>query len=134
MCLNLTDSTVFNGSIESLKHCKQLKHLDIDYPELREDFFANIASFVPKLQTLRIETKIRFPDSFIDSFHSMKFIQKVSLFIGDVNATDYPFSSKIWYFGKYLSEVMSSPKANDVIRVTDNCGLVFFDETSKPGL
>ena len=29
-----------------------------------------------------------------------------------------------WYFGKHLSELMASPKRNQVIRVNDNCGLI----------
>ena len=127
----LENSTELNGSIESLKQCKQLKHLDINYTKLREDFFANIASFVPKLQTLRIETEKPFSDSFINSLHSMKFIQKVSLFVDNLNDIDYTYPSKFWYFGKCLSDVMSSPKANDVIRVTDKCELVSIDETIR---
>ena len=70
--------TIMFGSVECFKHCKQLKHLDIEYFELREDFFANIASFVPNLKSLRIETKNQFSNSFINSFHSMKSINKAS--------------------------------------------------------
>ena len=45
-----------SGNVECFKHCKQLIDIDINYPELTEDFFANIASFVPKLQSLQIST------------------------------------------------------------------------------
>ena len=40
----LPNNTVLLGNIECFKHCKQLIELDIKYSELREDFFANIAS------------------------------------------------------------------------------------------
>ena len=40
-------------SFKCFKHCKQF---NINYTELREDFSANIAYFVHKLQLLRIET------------------------------------------------------------------------------
>ena len=115
-----------NGSIECFKHCKQLNELDINYPELTEDFFANIASFVPKLQFLKILTEKEFSDSFIDSFHSMKSIQKVKLFFDNVE--NLSFYTKFWYFGKSLSEVMSSSDGMDVIRVNDNCGLISNDD------
>ena len=122
--LRLHNNTEVKGSIESLKHCKQLKHLDIEYFELREEFFANIDSFVPKLQTLRIFTSRHFSDSFIDSFHSMKNIQNVNLFIEIL--PQMSSSKKYWYFGKSLSEVMLSPNGKNVIRVTDNCGLLSY--------
>ena len=64
--------TVVNASIQSLKHCKQLIHLAIDYNELREHFFMNVRTFVPKLQSLQIITNIVFSDEFIDPFESMK--------------------------------------------------------------
>ena len=56
------------GSVECFKHCTELNHLDIDCEGLKEDFFANIVSFVPKLQSLRISTHKRFSDTFINSF------------------------------------------------------------------
>ena len=67
------------GSVECFKHCKQLKHLDINYNGLTEDFFIHIATFVPKLQSLEISTDEKFSNSFINSFHSMKNIQKIGL-------------------------------------------------------
>ena len=71
--INLFDrKQSIDGSVECFKHCKQLNDIDINYPELREDFFANIASFVPKLKSLRIRTYYRFSHSFIHNFHSMK--------------------------------------------------------------
>ena len=102
------------GSIESLKYCKQLKHLDIHYSELKEDFFSNIQSFVPNLQFLKITTTTEFSDSFFYSLHSMKTIQKVIQ--NEFNKCKY------WYFGKQLSEVMSSSIGKYVIRVNHNCG------------
>ena len=106
-----------NASVEAFKHCKQLKDLDFTYNRLTEDFFANIHSIVPKLQYLHIRTSEQYSDLFINSFHSMKNIQKVFV--------DQKFSSdKYYYFGKCLSDVMSSPKAKHVIRVYDNCGLI----------
>ena len=50
----LYNNTVLSGSVECFKHCKQLNDIDINYPELTEDFFANIALFVTKLQSLHI--------------------------------------------------------------------------------
>ena len=72
-------NTVLSRSVECFKHCKQLKHLDITYPGLREHFFANIASFVPKLQFLWITTEIQFSESFVDSFPPMKSMLHLNL-------------------------------------------------------
>ena len=116
--INLNHYLLLSGSVECFKHCKQLKHLDINYDELREVFFANIASFVPKLRFLKIETRKQFSDSFIDSFNQMKNIQKVKL----INYKELN-SSKSWYFFKGSSEVMSSQKREKIIRVNDICGL-----------
>ena len=115
--ITISGNTVVNGSIDSLKYCKQLNELDIEYPELTEGFFTNIASFVPKLQSLRIKTDKQFSHSFIDSFHSMKNIQNVIIF------NDY--HSKSWYFGKQLCEVMSSSDGKYVFRINDNCGIIY---------
>ena len=115
--IELSQNKVLSGSIECFKHCKQLIDLDITYTELREDFFANIASFVPKLQSLRIRTVKNFSDSFIDSLQSMENIQNVFVW-------RYNREHKFWYFGKCLSEVMLSPNGMNVIRVNDNCGLI----------
>ena len=90
----IRNNTVLSGSVECFKHCKQLNELDINYPELREDFFANIVSFVPKLQLIKIKSDQQFPDSFINPFHSMKCIQSVEL-LGK-----YKSKHKIWYFRK----------------------------------
>ena len=108
-----------SGSVECFKHCKQLIELDIKYSELREDFFTNIATFLPKLQSLEIWTKKQFSDSFIDLFNSMKNIQRVKLRVNNES-----IEIKFWYFGKKLYEVMSSAKGKDVKRVNDNCGLI----------
>ena len=78
--ITILKHTNVKSNIKSFKHCKQLIELDMNYRELREDFFANIALFVPKLQSLRIHTKKLFSDTFINSFHSMKSIRKVELF------------------------------------------------------
>ena len=79
-----------NGSVECFKYCTELKHLDISYVNLKEDFFTNIHLFIPKLQTLYIETCEQFSDSFIDSFNFLKSIEKAILFrinhdIEDIN-------------------------------------------------
>ena len=92
--LTVITNTVLSGSVECFKHCKQLNELDINYPELREDFFANIVSFVPKLQLIKIKSDQQFSDSFINPFHSMKCIQSVEL-LGK-----YKSKHKIWYFRK----------------------------------
>ena len=111
----ITPENKVNGSVECFKHCKQLIDIDINYSELREDFFANIASFVPKLQSLRIRTDYRFSDTFINNFNSMKNILRVNYVVDSKTQT-------IWYFGKSLSEVMLSPNGKYIIRVNDNCG------------
>ena len=59
----------------------------------------------------------------------MKNIQKV--FHSVVNHLNDTFDLNYWYFGKCLSEVMSSPKGKDVFRVTDNCGLYCRDGNRK---
>ena len=85
-----------NRSVKAFKDCLQLKELDIYYLKLTPNFFTNIESFVPKLQFLRIITNQKFSDSFIDSFHSMKNIQRVII------------DPKYYYFGKsYRSDVKS---------------------------
>ena len=110
--IRITDYTTKKASIGRLKHCEQLEYLEIYYSQITEDFFTDIQLFLPNLQFLKISTENEFSDSFIDSFHSMKSIQKV--FIND----------KHWYFGKQLSEVMSSSEEKYVIRVNNNCGLI----------
>ena len=55
--ITLWNEIVLSGSVECFKHCTELKHLIIDYRKLKEDFFANIALFLPKLQSLDIWTK-----------------------------------------------------------------------------
>ena len=90
--ISLAINTVLSGSVECFKHCKQLIELDITCNGLRENFFTNIASFLPKLQSLRIGCDKQFPDSFINSFYSMKSIKSVELSNKDKSKT------KIWYF------------------------------------
>ena len=95
--------------------------LTSNYPELRDDFFANIASFVPKLKSLRIGTRKQYSDSFINSFYSMKNIQRVSL-IG--NNTPIKSYTKYWYFGKCLTfrKMIFGPNGKYIIKINDNCG------------
>ena len=75
--IKLEHNTVLAGSVECLKNCKQLNELEIIYSELREDFFANIETFVPKLKLLQMETRKHFSDSFINYLHSIKNIRSV---------------------------------------------------------
>ena len=95
--------TEVNASIQSLKHCKQLIHLAIDYPELREHFFLNVRAFVPKLQSLQIITNIVFSDEFIDPFELMKNIRSVELMTWNKRY------KKSWVFDKCLFEAKSGP-------------------------
>ena len=118
--ITLKIDKALKGSVECFKHCKQLNDIDISYKKLPKDFFINIKIFVPKLQLLKISTDNQFSDSFIDSFHPMKCIQKVELHNDWSKYDDY----KIWYFGKCLSEVMFSPNGMNVKRINDNCGLI----------
>ena len=107
---------VLSGSVECFKHCKKLNELDIKCNQISEDFFANIASFVPKLKSLKISTLSgKYSDSFIYRFHSMENIQKVSF---DGNCQVF------WYFGKCLSNEMSGPFAKYIIPVNNNCGYI----------
>ena len=115
---------VLKGNVECFKHCKQLSQIDIDYPQLTEHFFLNVATFVPKLQSLRITTQKQFSRSFIRSFHSMKIIQKVILFYTiQRNPLIY---KRYWYFGKCLLEVLLSPNGMDVRLITNNCGFISY--------
>ena len=119
MYVNLTD----NVHLKYFKHCPHLKQLYINCPELTEQVFTdNIQSLMPELQSLCIQTWKRFSDSFINSFHSMKNIEKVRIRTHNGNQNKY--YTKYWYFGKSLSEVMLSPNGVNVIRVNDNCGLI----------
>ena len=106
-------NTVLYGSVECFKHCKQLNDLHINYSELREDFFANIATFVPKLQSLCITTQKPFSDSFIYSLNSMKNLIKVYLNIvnNDMTAIRFDYS----YFGKCYDKIVC--ETMDVIRI-----------------
>ena len=113
-------------SVECFELCEQLEELDINYPELREHFFANIATVLPKLQTLRVKTFHQFYDSFFDFFQSMNCIQRVEL---SVETWDYDMKAigietKYCYFGKSLSEVMLSPMGKNVKLFADNCGIL----------
>ena len=117
------------GNVECFKYCQQLNDLHIVYTELREDFFANIETFVPKLQSLQVLTKEHFSDSFIDSFHSLKNIQKVSIYTYWRDSLNFPISDKNnWYFGKCLIEVMLSPNGMNVKHISHNCGLITIHE------
>ena len=119
LIIDLWNKTVLSGSVECFKHCKQLIDIDIKYSELTEDFFTNIELFVPKLQFLLIKPYKQFSDSFINSIHSMKNIQKVNVMVDRSNI----FDSKYWYFDKCLTEVMLSPNGMNVKLVTDYCGI-----------
>ena len=120
--IRLSTFSIVKPSVESLKTCKQLMKLEISYLPLEEDYFTNVRSFLPKLKRLEILTEKHFSETFIDS---MKNIEKV--FLGVRDETNGTYDQKYWYFGKCLSEVMSSPKGKDVIRVNDNCGLYCCD-------
>ena len=106
-------------SVDCFKHCTELIELNIYYNKLREDFFANIDSFVPKLQLLTITIEKQFSNSFINLFQYLKYIQKVQ-----INNESNRVPKKYYYFGKCLTEVMLSPNRNDVKRVNHNCGLL----------
>ena len=123
--ISLPFNTVLKENIESLKHCKQLIKLDICNPELTEDFFTNIEIFVPKLRFLRIHTRKPFSDSFINYFHSMKFIQNIKLEVYNENKSE--LGHKFGYFDKSVSEVMLSPNGMNVKHITHNCGLIIDD-------
>ena len=127
--LSLLNNTVLSGSVESFKHCKQLNDLDINYPKLTKHFFTDIQLFVPKLKCLQIKTRKWFSKSFDRPFHRIKSIEKVEIRV--YNSNNRLIQSKFWYFGKCLSEVMLTPIGKDVKRVTDNCGLIYFNDDFK---
>ena len=85
------------GSIDSLKHCSRLKYLSITYSKLTEDFFANIQSFLPKLQFLNISISKPLSKSFIDSLKSMQCLQKLTV----KDLTKMKDNEHIYYFGNY---------------------------------
>ena len=122
MKIELAWNSNIKGSVEYLKHCKQLIDLYIRYAELTESFFTNVETFLPKLKSLRILFYQQFSDSFIDNFQSMKSIEKVIFYYAVLYSDSKP--TKSWCFGKCLSEVMSSPYAKDVILINDKCGLI----------
>ena len=77
--------------------------------------------------TLYIETYEQFSDSFIDSFHSMRSIQKVILLQIEI----FNKHTKNWYFGKSVSEVMLSPNGMNVKHINNNCGFISYIMTSE---
>ena len=111
--ITLSCNRALPGSVECFKHCEQLNDIDINYSELSEDFFANIASFVPKLQSLRITTQKQFSESFFDSLHSMKQLEKVYLNIKNNNFTG--IQSQCRYFGKGCEKITN--ETIDVIQI-----------------
>ena len=104
----LWHNIAMNGSVESFKHCKQLIDLNLQIPELSEDFFIDIKSSLPKLKFLIISLEKEFSDSFIDAFQSMKNLQY--LYILYNNKEKKTTLVKDWCFGKRLSELMSTSK------------------------
>ena len=116
--IDLSYNRVLNGSVECFKHCQQLYELDINYMELTEDFFANIETFVPKLQSLKIKSEEGFSESFVNSFRSMKNMQRVEHIIDD-----WTGQSKNWYFGKQLIDWLISDGIN-VKPSTHSCGIL----------
>ena len=95
----LKSNTVVKGSVESWRHCKQLYDMNIQYPELREDFFTNITTTLPRLQNFQIMTQLKFSPSFIHSFVKMKDIQKVR--IENPNANYSIINSDTRYFKNF---------------------------------
>ena len=124
-----TDNTVLPGSVESFKHCKQLKSFDIFSRELTEHFFINLKKFLPQLKFLNICTEKQFSNSFIVSYLSMNSIQRVVLTV-----TDKPKNrvyEKFWYFGQCLSKLLSLKRRRNFIRVNNNCVLVKYELAYK---
>ena len=79
------------GDIDCLRQCSQLKTLIITHDRLNEEFFANIATILPKLQLLDIRTNENIGDAFLTSLHSMLSLQQII-----VN------KKRFFYFHKYL--------------------------------
>ena len=112
--IELLSEGAVKGSIESLKHCKQLYELDIRYRYLREDFFANIATFVPNLRLLRIEGINNFSDILDKFVYSMKNIEKMRFIFFDNDRNEiiekrFKYLGKTWMLGE-----ISSVKGKDV--------------------
>ena len=118
--IDLPFNTKLKGSVECFKLCKQLIDLDIRYAKLTENFFTNVDTFLPQLKSLRISTEKQFSDLFTNNFQSMKNIEKVILSSYNI----YSIPTKSWCFGKYLSEVLSSPFGKDVTLINDKCGAI----------
>ena len=122
--INSLDNTVLPGSVESFKHCKQLKSLDIFSRELTERFFINLKKFLPQLKFLKIYTEKKFSNSFIVSYFSMNSIQRVVLTVRDKPKNRV--YEKFWYFGQCLSR-LSLKRRRNFIRVNNNCLLVKYE-------
>ena len=112
--IELPENSVLSGTVECFKHCKQLIELDINFDDLTEEFFTGIASHLPKLRFLYVYTNVEYFDCFVDSFLSMKNIEKI----------EYN-SKKYWFFGKLLNEVLLTLNGKRIKRFTDNCGLIY---------
>ena len=124
LILSLPFNIILNGNIESFKHCKQLNELYINYPELREEFFVNIGSFVPNLKILSIRTQKQYSDSFINSVHSMKNIQKITLTFD--NPDNRKFNYKFWFSNNGLPEKWVKLWQKKMININDKCVLIAY--------
>ena len=116
----------FHHSFEGLPQCSHLKELTVNYPHLKEQVFSNISTSLPELRILCIQSEKDFSDSFIKSFLSMKSIAEVNheYLLKSPTEDHKTRGSKMWYFGKSLSEVMLSPDGVNVKAITQNCGLI----------
>ena len=75
---DITDK--LEGSVECLKHMTRLKHLSITYPQLTQDFFANIYTTLPNIRLLEINTNHingELFKPFVESLQTMKCIERV---------------------------------------------------------
>ena len=128
LTISFKTATKLNTSVECFKNCK-LVELNIDYSKLTEEFFTNIATFVPQLESLNIRGGKMFSDSFIDLFYSIENIQCVThRFYEDVDDFYVDGDIMCWYFGKRLLKALSKPNGEEVIQVNDKCGYRYFSK------
>ena len=114
--IHLPDDIVLSGSVECFKHCTELYELKIFWAQIRKEFFTDIELFMPRLQYLVIHGNngvlpyaADYEESFIELFHSMKFIQKSFHNFISPNF-DYAF---INFFGKGIKNNLYLYKVNN---------------------
>ena len=110
--------------ILSDKYSQTMKSMHIYLKGLTPE---ELKTFIDCISRLKNSSN-RYCNSFIDWFHSMKNIERVSLFSHWITCQNVSMSdTKYYYFDKSLSEVMLSPNGMNVKHINDKCGLITSD-------